>query len=49
MNRAKRALFKKLVKRGSHLISYRLGHNDTAHPVHGIEELHAWWRENKLD
>ena len=49
MNPAKRELFANLIKLGSSLISYRLGYNVTVNTIRDIEELHSWWRENKLD
>ena len=49
MNPAKRELFANLIKLGSSLISYRLGYNVTVNTLRDIEELHSWWRENKLD
>lgn len=36
-----------LVKMGAQLISYRLGYRDKAHPVRNLEEIRAWWVQNK--
>ena len=49
MHQAKREMFKILIKMGSSLISYRLGHNGTVPPIHDIQEIRSWWMENKLD
>jgi len=36
-----------LVKKGSNLVSYRLGYHDSDDPVHDIREIDAWWAQNQ--
>ena len=38
--------FTTLVRLGVNLISYRLGYQDATHPVHDIEEIRSWWKQN---
>jgi len=49
MDEAARKQLTSLVKLGASLISYRLGYQDTANPVHSIDELYSWWKQDKLD
>jgi DNA-binding IclR family transcriptional regulator len=47
MNKEKRKRFASLIKIGAGLISYRLGYQDEAHPVHQVEDLYIWWQQNQ--
>lgn len=49
MNEATRQQLANSVRLGASLISYRLGYQDKTNPIHNIEELYSWWKQNKLD
>lgn len=49
MNEEKRKRFASLVKIGAGLISYRLGYQDKAQPVHQVEDLYIWWQQNQYN
>lgn len=49
MNKEKRKRFASLVKIAAGLISYRLGYQDKAQPVHQVADLHIWWQRNQQD
>ncbi len=48
MNKTKRAQYAKLIKSGTGLASYRLGHYDPTNTIHTIEELRTWWQQNQM-
>ena len=45
MNEARRKKFALLVQMGAGLISYRLGYQDRAQPIHRVDELYVWWQQ----
>jgi len=49
MNEIRRKKFASLIQIGAGLISYRLGYQDRAQPVHKVKELYVWWQQNQPD
>ena len=47
-NQASRERIVTLIKMGTSLISYRLGHGDANNPIRDIEEIRSWWEQNQV-
>jgi len=47
MNEVYRERLITLVKMGASFVSYRLGYRDSHNPIHDIEEIRSWWKDNK--
>ena len=45
VNKARRDILIKLIKKGASLVSYRLGYRDSNNPVCDIDELISWWEQ----
>jgi DNA-binding IclR family transcriptional regulator len=47
MNKVRRTQFATLIKMAANLISFRIGYQNHPNPVHSIQEIESWWKENQ--
>lgn len=49
MNQGNRERLATLIKLATSLVSFRLGYQDRACPVHDIQEIRSWWKQNHME